>query len=104
MHSFDGSIPAPQLQACLDQVRLDPPHPGSILRDFCLTPPLSTQQAASLLGIDPLSLQDVLEARASISPDLALRLEAAGWSQASLWLDLQSDYDLAQARRNHQAA
>ena len=41
----------------------------------------------------------MLEGRAPVTPELALRIEAAGWSKAANWLRSQSAYDLAQARR-----
>jgi antitoxin HigA-1 len=42
----------------------------------------------------------VLNGHAAISPDMAIRLEKAGWSNADHWLRLQAAYDLAQARRH----
>jgi antitoxin HigA-1 len=46
------------------------------------------------------TLSRVLNGHASISPDMAIRLEKAGWSNADHWLRLQIAYDLAQARRH----
>ena len=103
MELVDGAVPIEQLEACLEQVRRDPPHPGSILRDLCLGESISGKEAARILSVDFGELECVLEGHAGITPELALHLEAAGWSTAGLWLDLQTDYDLAQARRRQAA-
>ena len=55
-------------------------------------------QAAVVLGIARHTLSRVLNGHAGISPEMAIRLEKAGWSNADHWLRLQSTYDLAQAR------
>ena len=51
------------------------------------------------LGIDAQTFQRLLDGCADITPDIASRLEAADWSQASLWIDLQADFDTTTARR-----
>ena len=45
------------------------------------------------------TLSRVLNGHAAISPEMAIRLEKAGWSNAEFWLRLQAAYDLAQARQ-----
>ena len=99
MDLINGAVPPEQLEACLELVRSDPPHPGSIVRDLCLGGSMTSKTAAQLLDVEVEGLERVLDGRDSITPGLALRMEAAGWSQAALWLDLQTDHDLAQARR-----
>ena len=44
------------------------------------------------------TLDRVLNGRGGISPDMALRFEAAGWSNADFWMRYQASYDLANAR------
>lgn len=79
----------------------NPPHPGHSIKDACLCPlGLSVTEAAQVLGIARHTLSRVLNGHAGISPDVAIRLEKAGWSNADHWLRLQTAYDLAQARRH----
>ena len=82
----------------------DPPHPGRSIRENCLIPlGLSVTAAAEVLGVARHTLSRVLNGRAAISPEMAIRLEKAGWSNAEFWLRRQTTYDLVQARkREHQ--
>jgi addiction module HigA family antidote len=82
----------------------NPPHPGHSIKDACLDAlGLSVTEAAQVLGIARHTLSRVLNGHAGISPDMAIRLEKAGWSNADHWLRLQTSYDLAQARRHEGA-
>lgn len=75
------------------------PHPGHIIKDACLDAVgLSVTEAAEHLGVARHTLSRVINGRSGISPDMAIRLEKAGWPNADHWLRLQSAYDLAQAR------
>ncbi len=82
----------------------DPPHPGRSIRENCLIPlGLSVTAAAEVLGVARHTLSRVLNGHAAISPEMAIRLEKAGWSSAEFWLRRQTTYDLVQARkREHQ--
>ena len=78
----------------------DPPHPGLGIRENCLAPlGLNVTEAARILGVARHTLSRVLNGRAAISPEMAIRLEKAGWSDAEFWLRRQSTYDLTQARK-----
>ena len=78
----------------------DPPHPGRSIQENCLEPlGLSVTEAAKGLGVARHTLSRVLNGHAGISPEMAIRLEKAGWSNAEFWLRLQTAYDLAQARQ-----
>ena len=78
----------------------NPPHPGRSIRENCLDPlGLSVTEAAEVLGVARHTLSRVLNGHAAISPDMAIRLEKAGWSSADFWLRRQTSYDLAQARK-----
>ena len=78
----------------------NPPHPGRSIRENCLEPlGLSVTEAAEVLGVARHTLSRVLNGHAAISPDMAIRLEKAGWSSADFWLRRQTSYDLAQARK-----
>ncbi len=79
----------------------NPPHPGPSIKDACLDPlGLSVTEAAKVLGIARHTLSRVLNGHAGLSPEMAIRLEKAGWSNADHWLRLQMAYDLAQARQH----
>ena len=76
-----------------------PPHPGRSVKDACLDPlDLSVTEGAKILGVARHTLSRVINGQAGISPEMAIRLEKAGWSNADHWLRVQSAYDLAQAR------
>ena len=78
----------------------NPPHPGHSIRDACLDSlGLSVTEAAKVLGIARHTLSRVLNGHAGLSPEMAIRLEKAGWSNADHWLRVQTAYDLAQARQ-----
>ena len=78
-----------------------PPHPGLSIKENCLDPlGLSVTEAANLLGVARHTLSRVLNGHAAVSPEMAIRLEKAGWSNAEFWLRRQTSYNLAQARRN----
>jgi addiction module HigA family antidote len=76
-----------------------PVHPGAILREDVLAEfGLSVSDAAERLGISRVALSRVIHEHARTSPNLALRLEAAGVGTARAWLAMQSACDLADER------
>ena len=76
-----------------------PPHPGRSIKDACLNPlELSITEGAKVLGVTRHTLSRVINGRSGISPDMAIRLEKAGWSSADHWLRLQTAFELAEAR------
>lgn len=76
-----------------------PIHPGAILREDVLAEfGLSVSEAADRLGVSRVTLSRVIHEHARISPNLALRLEAAGVSTARAWLAMQTACDLAEER------
>jgi len=78
-----------------------PPHPGRSIRDACLDAVgLSVTEGARVLGVARHTLSRVINGRSGISPEMAIRLEKAGWSNADHWMRLQASYDLAQAREH----
>ena len=82
----------------------NPPHPGATLREDILPAlGLSVTEAARQLDITRAALSRVLNERAAISVDMALRLEAwlgvENGGLADSWLARQLAYDLWQARR-----
>ena len=78
----------------------NPPHPGEILREFCLEPlGLTVTDAANALGVTRKTLSAILNGRSGISPKMALRLGKAFNTSAESWLNQQIQYDLWQAER-----
>ena len=76
----------------------NPPHPGEVLRELCIEPlGLSVTAAAEGLGVSRKTLSAVLNGRAGISPEMALRLSIAFDTSAESWLNQQTQYDLWQA-------
>lgn len=79
----------------------NPPHPGRILRDECLEPlSLTVTAGAKVLGISRQALNNIVNERAGISPEMAIRIAKAFGSTAQVWLRMQSNYDLAQALKS----
>ena len=78
----------------------NPPHPGEVLRDLCLEPlGLTITDAAAALGVSRKTLSSILNGRAGISPEMALRLSIAFNTTPESWLNQQSQYDLWIARQ-----
>jgi antitoxin HigA-1 len=78
----------------------NPPHPGEILRDTILGEDgLSVSEFARRLGVSRVALSRVVNARAAVSADMALRLAAALGGSAESWLHMQVSYDLWHASR-----
>lgn len=82
----------------------NPPHPGATLRDDILPHlNLTVTQAAQALGVTRAALSRVLNGRAAISPEMALRLEKwlgpQNGGSADAWVAQQAAYDLWHARR-----
>jgi addiction module HigA family antidote len=76
----------------------NPPHPGLSVRHDCLEPlGLNVTEAAKRLGISRKQLSDIVNCRAGISPEMAIRLDKAFGGGADTWLRLQAAYDLAHA-------
>lgn len=75
----------------------NPPHPGEILQEMWLKPlNLSITQAAQELKVSRKTLSEIVNAKASISAEMSLRLEMAFGKSAESWLGAQAAYDLWQ--------
>ena len=78
----------------------NPPHPGEVLRELCLEPlDLTITEAADALGVSRKTLSAILNGRAGISPEMALRLSIAFDTTPESWLQQQTQYDLWVARQ-----
>lgn len=77
-----------------------PPHPGEIIKELCLEPlGISVTAAAEGLGISRKTLSSIINGRAGISPEMAIRLSIAFDTSAESWLNQQSQFDLWQAEQ-----
>ncbi len=78
----------------------NPPHPGEVLKDGVLDGTnLTVTEFANSIGMSRVAVSRVLHGAASISPEMALRLEGALGTSAEMWLGMQADYDLWHARK-----
>jgi addiction module HigA family antidote len=79
----------------------NPPHPGRSIRNACLEPlGLSVTEGAKVLGVTRQALNNVVNGKSGISPEMAIRLTKAFGSTPETWLRMQLAYDLAAARKN----
>ena len=77
----------------------NPCHPGEIVKYECLEPlGLTVTKAANGLGVTRQALSNVINGRAGVSVDMAIRFSKAFGSTPDFWLRLQMAYDLWQAR------
>ena len=81
-----------------------PIHPGEVLREDFLVPlGLSEYRLANDIGVPPRRINEIVLGKRAITADTALRLAKAFGTSESLWMGLQADYDLEEAR-NHLGA
>ena len=79
----------------------NPPHPGEVLKELCLEPlGLTVTDAAKALGVSRKTLSMVVNGRAGISPEMAIRLSIAFDTSAESWLNQQIQFDLWQAEQH----
>ena len=78
-----------------------PTHPGRIVRSACLDPlGLTVTAGAKILGVTRQALNNVINGKSGISPEMAIRLTKAFGGAEETWLRMQLAYDLAAARKN----
>ncbi len=79
----------------------NPPHPGRIVRRECIEPlGLTVTEAAKALGVTRQALNNLVNGKSGVSPQMAIRLSKAFGGSAEVWLGLQMDYDLARAEKH----
>lgn len=79
----------------------NPPHPGEIIRALCLEPlGISVTEAAKALGVSRKTLSAILNGRAGISPEMAVRLSIAFETSAESWMNQQVQFDLWNAEQH----
>lgn len=78
----------------------NPPHPGEIIRELCLKPlDLTVTDAAKHLGVSRKALSELLNGRANVSPEMAIRLSIAFDTTPESWLSMQMEFDLWNASK-----
>ena len=89
-HDGDTTVTGPMLR---------PSHPGDLVRHDCLEAlGLTVTRAAELLGVSRKTLDNLVNRRAGVSPEMAVRLAAAFGGSAQAWINAQAAYDYAQVR------
>lgn len=79
----------------------NPPHPGRIVRQDCVEPlGLTITGAAKVLGVTRQALNNLVNGKAGISPEMAVRISKAFGGSPEMWLRLQANYDLARIRQD----
>ena len=79
----------------------NPPHPGEFITAVYLEPNgISGRELAAKLRVSPSTLNRVLTATSSVTPEMALRLSKCLGRSAESWLAMQHSYDLWQAKRS----
>ena len=82
----------------------NPPHPGEVIKELCIEPlGLSVTEAAKGLGVARKTLSALLNGRAGISPEMAIRISKAFGGSAESWLIQQTQYDLWQAEKKRKS-
>ena len=79
-------------------------HPGEVLRDWIDGHGITVAETARRLSVSRATLNRVLAGQRRIGAELAVTLEEMGWSDASFWLTLQAQQDIARVRRERRAA
>lgn len=78
----------------------NPPHPGEIIREFCIVPlNLTVTGAAKSLGVSRKTISLLLNGKSGISPEMALRLSKVFGRSPEGWMKLQLQYDLWKAKK-----
>lgn len=77
----------------------NPPHPGTVVRVSCLEPlGLNVTDGAKVLGVSRQALSNLVNGRARMSSDMAIRLAKAFGSTTETWIRMQTAYDVVQAQ------
>jgi len=77
----------------------NPAHPGKVLKELFIPTGLTVAEAARRLGVSRQALSAILNGRAGVSAEMALRLSKALGTSPDVWLGMQMQYDLWQAKR-----
>ena len=79
----------------------NPPHPGLVIKELCLVPlGVTVTDAAKALGVSRKTLSSIINGKAGISPEMAVRFSIAFNTSSESWMNQQSQYDLWQAEQH----
>ena len=79
----------------------NPPHPGAIIKELCMEPlRLTVTETAKALGVSRKTLSSIVNEKAGISPEMAVRLSIAFGTSSESWINQQAQYDLWQAEQH----
>lgn len=79
----------------------NPPHPGAVIKELCIEPlGLSVTEVAKALGVSRKTLSSIVNGKAGISPEMAVRLSIAFNTSSESWLNQQTQYDLWEAEKH----
>ena len=82
----------------------NPSHPGELVRHDCLEPlGLTVTRGAQVLGVSRKALDNLVNGRADVSPEMVVRLAIAFGGLAQTWINMQANYDYAQVRKREAA-
>ena len=85
--------------------RLNPVHPGDVLREDFMRPlKLSAYAVAKAVGSTPIAISQICRRKRSVSADMALKLGRLFKVSPELWMGIQADYDLEIARLKNEAS
>ena len=83
--------------------RLDPVHPGDVLReDFMKPMNLTAYAVAKAIGATPITISLICRGQRGVSAEMALKLGRLFRVSPELWTGIQADYDLEVARQHHE--
>ena len=81
------------------QDRLQPVHPGDVLREDFMKPlDLSAYAVAKAIGATPIAISEIVRHKRAVSAEMALKLGRLFNVSPELWMGIQADYDLELAR------
>ncbi len=75
----------------------NPPHPGDVLKDGVMETGITVTALALRLGVTRVALSRILNGRAGISADMAIKLTSVFGGSAESWMYMQANYELWQA-------
>jgi addiction module HigA family antidote len=86
------------------KARLDPVHPGDVLREDFMKPlNLSAYAVAKAIGATPIAISEIIRHKRAVSAEMALKLGRLFTVSPELWMGIQADYDLEIARNRSEA-